>query len=215
MSAASVERPSDDRAADPARRRRTVSWSSHPGYRVEIIGGLILVTPPPDGPHADALTRLMSRFWPQACTAPRHGCSRAIGLWLPGGPEDYAIPDLAVVDARLPTTTTSRTTATTRLLPPRPGSDVQQLEARPADQGRRVRRGQGPGLRHRRPQAPAPPRAHRPDRRHYDNHRIYAPGELVTLPDSIGAKVTLDVDELLAAGRPQPRKKFAPPAPEA
>ncbi|NUS86977.1 MAG: Uma2 family endonuclease, partial [Streptomyces sp.] len=34
----------------------------------------------------------------------------------------------------------------------------------------------------------------------YDTHRVHAPGEQITVPDSIGAKVTLDVAELLAAG---------------
>lgn len=34
----------------------------------------------------------------------------------------------------------------------------------------------------------------------YENHRVHAPGEQVTLPDSIGAKVTLDVEALLRAG---------------
>lgn len=34
----------------------------------------------------------------------------------------------------------------------------------------------------------------------YGNHRVHAPGELVALPDSIGAKVTLDVAEILASG---------------
>lgn len=36
----------------------------------------------------------------------------------------------------------------------------------------------------------------------YATHRVHAPGELVTLPESIGAKVTLDVEAVLtAAGR--------------
>jgi hypothetical protein len=38
----------------------------------------------------------------------------------------------------------------------------------------------------------------------YGNHRIHAPGEIVTLPDSLGAKVSLDVAEILAAGGPEP-----------
>ncbi|MEU0603785.1 Uma2 family endonuclease, partial [Streptomyces sp. NPDC006393] len=35
----------------------------------------------------------------------------------------------------------------------------------------------------------------------YKNHRPHAPGEVVTLPDSIGAKVALDVDAILKAGK--------------
>jgi hypothetical protein len=33
-----------------------------PGYRVEIIGGLLTVTPPPDAAHARTLTKLMRPF---------------------------------------------------------------------------------------------------------------------------------------------------------
>lgn len=55
------------------------------------------MTPPADGPHADSLTDLTFAF------APAHGAetrvAQAMGVWLPDGPEDYAIPDLAVVDA--------------------------------------------------------------------------------------------------------------------
>lgn len=35
----------------------------------------------------------------------------------------------------------------------------------------------------------------------YAQHRVHATGELVTLPESIGAKVTLDVATVLDAGR--------------
>jgi hypothetical protein len=35
----------------------------------------------------------------------------------------------------------------------------------------------------------------------YDNHRPHAPGETVTLPDSLGAKVSLDVEQILRAGQ--------------
>ncbi len=37
----------------------------------------------------------------------------------------------------------------------------------------------------------------------YDNHQVYAPGQTVTLPDSIGAEVSLDVEELVRAGSPK------------
>jgi hypothetical protein len=35
----------------------------------------------------------------------------------------------------------------------------------------------------------------------YENHRFHAPGEIAALPDSLGAKVTLDVEDILRAGR--------------
>ncbi|MFD0338413.1 hypothetical protein ACFVH0_06905 [Streptomyces sp. NPDC127117] len=37
----------------------------------------------------------------------------------------------------------------------------------------------------------------------YDSHQVYAPGQTVTLPESIGAPVALDVDKLIQAGRPR------------
>ena len=42
-----------------------------------------------------------------------------------------------------------------------------------------------------------------PDCADYSPHRVHSPGETVTLPDSLGADVTLDVGEILAAGRPK------------
>jgi Uma2 family endonuclease len=35
----------------------------------------------------------------------------------------------------------------------------------------------------------------------YANHRVHAPGELATLPDSIGAEITLDVAHILQDGQ--------------
>ena len=40
-----------------------------------------------------------------------------------------------------------------------------------------------------------------PDCADYCTHRVHSPGETVALPDSLGAEVTLDVTEILAAGR--------------
>ncbi len=37
----------------------------------------------------------------------------------------------------------------------------------------------------------------------YDRHEVYAPGQEAPLPDSLGAEVTLDVDEIVRAGRPK------------
>lgn len=37
----------------------------------------------------------------------------------------------------------------------------------------------------------------------YDSHQVYAPGQTLTLPDSIGAPVTLDIAELILAGYPR------------
>src|SRR4051812_41842876 len=95
MSAASVERPHDDR---PLIAEANRLMDRLPGYRVEIIGGQLIVSPPPDGPHAVALTDLMLPF----IAAGLHGSDtqvvQGIGLWLPTGTEDYAIPDFSLVD---------------------------------------------------------------------------------------------------------------------
>lgn len=44
----------------------------------------------------------------------------------------------------------------------------------------------------------------------YDTHQVYAPGHSLTLPDSIGAKVTLDVAALVTADRPRPKPEPSP-----
>lgn len=76
---------------------RVSSWL--PGHRVEILRGSIIVSPPPDEPHQGAVFEV-------GCEIRLAGAKEAgvkvrpgIGLWLPTGPADYAIPDLSVVDA--------------------------------------------------------------------------------------------------------------------
>ena len=96
MSAASVERPHDER---PLIAEANRLMDRLPGYRVEIIGGQILVTPPPDGPHARALTKLMRLFLAAGLDDGETEVLQGIALWLPTDTEDYAIPDLAIVDS--------------------------------------------------------------------------------------------------------------------
>ncbi|WP_405020363.1 Uma2 family endonuclease [Kitasatospora sp. NBC_00070] len=69
------------------------------GYRVEIIGGQITATPPADGPHGVSLTDLVLALGAAGLHGEASKVIQAVGLWLPDGPSDYAIPDLAVVDA--------------------------------------------------------------------------------------------------------------------
>ncbi|MFG2675633.1 Uma2 family endonuclease [Streptomyces sp. NPDC048445] len=71
---------------------------SLPGHRVEILQGRLTVTPPADVAHALALSWLSEEF---GAPARKVGLRlvRGVGLWLPTGPEDYAIPDLSVVEA--------------------------------------------------------------------------------------------------------------------
>lgn len=200
MSAASVERSPGDR---PLTALADEIMERHPGYRVEIIGGQILVSPPPDAPHADALTQLMIPFLSAGLHGTETRVLQGVGLWLPDGPEDYAIPDFAVVDAdyrdhfienncydpvcfRLVLEVTSRNYRT----------DLRTKVAAYAQ-------AQVPvyvivNRKHQRLHVLTDPAGDE-----YENHRPYAPGEIVALPDSIGAKISLDVDEILKAGQPK------------
>lgn len=202
MSAAAVEHPCGDEP-EPLLETANRLAEQHPGYRVEIIGGVITVAPPPDGPHARALTKLMRPFIAAGLDDKDSEVLQGIGLWLPGGPEDYAIPDLAIVDADLDEHLIENNCydpAVFRLVlevtSSNYNSDLRNKVAAYAD-------------------------AKIPvyviiDRKHgrvhvlteplggtYDRHEVYAPGQEATLPGSIGAEVSLDVAELVLAGRPK------------
>ncbi|MFC5169567.1 Uma2 family endonuclease [Streptomyces mutomycini] len=71
---------------------------SLPGHRVEILQGRLTVTPPADGSHALALSWLGEEFGSRARGVGLR-LVQAVGIWLPTGPDDYAIPDLSVVEA--------------------------------------------------------------------------------------------------------------------
>ncbi|AXE79385.1 Uma2 family endonuclease [Streptomyces atratus] len=202
MSAAAVEHPCD---GEPESLLDTANslMEQHPGYRVEIIGGVITVAPSPDAPHARVLTKIMRPFITADLDDGETEVLQGIGMWLPSGPEDYAIPDLAVVDADLDEHLVENNCydpAVFRLV----------LEVTSSNYNNDLRN-----------KVVAYAEAKIPvyvivDRKHgrvhvltepmgggYDSHEVYAPGQTVTLPDSIGAPVTLDVDELIRAGRPR------------
>ncbi|MFE7041881.1 Uma2 family endonuclease [Streptomyces atratus] len=202
MSAAAVEHPCD---GEPESLLDTANslMEQHPGYRVEIIGGVITVAPSPDAPHARVLTKIMRPFINADLDDGETEVLQGIGMWLPSGPEDYAIPDLAVVDADLDEHLVENNCydpAVFRLA----------LEVTSSNYNNDLRN-----------KVVAYAEAKIPvyvivDRKHgrvhvltepmgggYDSHEVYAPGQTVTLPDSIGAPVTLDVDELIRAGRPR------------
>ncbi|MFD9287378.1 Uma2 family endonuclease [Streptomyces sp. NPDC060030] len=202
MSAAAVEHPCDDEP-EPMLVTANRLMGQLPGHRVEIIGGVITVAPPPDGPHARALTKLMRPFIAAGLDDGDTEVLQAIGLWLPGGPEDYAIPDLAVVDADFDEHLVENNCydpAVFRLV----------LEVTSGNYKS--------DLRHK---VSAYAEAKVPvyvvlDRRHgrlhvlteptgctYDSHEVYAPGQSAELPPPIGADLTLDVAELVEAGRPR------------
>lgn len=197
MSAASVERPHDER---PLIAEANRLMDRLPGYRVEIIGGQILVTPPPDGPHARALTKLMRLFLAAGLDDGETEVLQGIALWLPTDTEDYAIPDLAIVDSdfddhlienncydpvcfRLVLEVTSSNWKT----------DLKTKVASYADA--KVPVYVIVDRKHQRLHVLTDPAGD-----DYATHRIHSPGQLITLPDSIGAEVTLDVAEILQAG---------------
>ncbi|MFB8089002.1 Uma2 family endonuclease [Streptomyces sp. NPDC055992] len=204
MSAAAVEHPCDD-GPEPLLVTANRLAEQNPGHRVEIIGGVITVAPPPDGPHARALTKLMRPFITAGLDDGETAVLQGIGLWLPGGPEDYAIPDLALVDADFDEhllKNNSYDPAVFRLV----------LEVTSSNYAS--------DLRHK---VAAYAEAKIPvyvilDRKHgrvhvlteplgssYDRHEVYAPGQQAPLPASIGAEVSLDVAELIDAGRAKTR----------
>ncbi len=203
MSAASVEQPFDDEEPFSLTAIADEIMERHPGYRVEIIGGHLLVTPSPDAPHARALTKLMRPFIAAGLDDDETEVLQNVGLWLPTGDEDYAIPDLVVVDADIDdhfVENNAYDPVCFRLvLEVTSGNWKDDLKTKVAAYARA-----------------AVPVYVIVDRKHqrlhvltdpagdtYEKHRPHAPGEIVTLPDSLGAKVTLDVAEILKAGRPK------------
>jgi Uma2 family endonuclease len=69
-----------------------------PGHRVEILQGRLTVTPPPDGSHALSLTKLGRALDRAGIEGSGVDWVQGVGLWLPTLPEDFAIPDLSIVD---------------------------------------------------------------------------------------------------------------------
>ncbi|MER5890337.1 Uma2 family endonuclease [Streptomyces sp. NPDC001941] len=206
MSAAAVERPHPE---TPATLLATANWlmERNPGLRVEIIGGVITVTPPPDYAHARVLTTLMRAFDHAGLHEGDTAIAQGVGLWLPGGPEDYAIPDFVLVDADIEEHLVENNCydpVCFRLVLEVTSSNYN------SDLRDKVRAYAQAGV----------PVYVIVDRRHqrvrvltdpadgdYATTALHAPGQQVTLPDAIGAKVTLDVDSLLSAGtaRTEPR----------
>ncbi|MFF2194213.1 Uma2 family endonuclease [Streptomyces sp. NPDC058157] len=69
-----------------------------PCHRVEILQGRLTATPHDDGTHALILTRLTEAFHAAGARAAGLSHLQGLGLWLPSGPEDYAVPDFSVVE---------------------------------------------------------------------------------------------------------------------
>lgn len=202
MSAAAAEHPWDSSQESQLETADTL-MEQLPGFRVEIIGGVITVAPPPDGDHASVITDVMIPFLAVGAHGQESRVLQNVGLWLSGGREDFAIPDLALVDADFEERLVQYNCydpAVFRLVLEVTSSNYQQ------------------DLRNK---VTAYAEAKIPvyvivDRKHnrlhvltdpvagdYANHRIHAPGEQVVLPGSIGAEVKLDVAAVLRAGQPK------------
>ncbi|MCX4643449.1 MULTISPECIES: Uma2 family endonuclease [unclassified Streptomyces] len=170
-----------------------------PGYRVEILGGVLTVTPPPDGAHARALSRLRRPFAGAGLDGGETELLEGVGLWLPDGPEDFAVPDLCVIDADFEDHLVDHNcydpVSFRLVLEVTSGNYHNDLQTKVVAYGN----------------AKVPvyvivDRKHNrlhvltePIENGYGSHRLHAPGQQVTLPESLGAEVTLDVTEVLSA----------------
>ncbi|MFF4210506.1 Uma2 family endonuclease [Streptomyces sp. NPDC001796] len=201
MSAASVEQPFEHEEPVSLTTIADEIMERHPGYRVEIIGGHLLVTPSPDAPHARALTSLMIPFIAAGLHGGETEVLQNVGLWLPSDAEDYAIPDLVVVDADIDDHFVENNCydpVCFRLV----------LEVTSSNWKNDLKTKVAAYAEAKVPVYVVVDRKHQrlhvltdPAGNGYENHRPYAPGETVTLPGSIGAEVTLDVAEILKAGQ--------------
>ncbi|MEU6597051.1 Uma2 family endonuclease [Streptomyces flaveolus] len=201
MSAASVEQPFD--ADEPFSLMAIADeiMERHPGYRVEIIGGHLLVTPSPDAPHAIVLTDLMVPFLAAGLHGAESKVVQSVAIKLPSGAEDYCIPDLVVVDADIDDhfiENNAYDPVCFRLV----------LEVTSGNWRDDLKTKVGAYAEAKVPVYLVVDRKHQrlhvltePAGSEYTNHRVHAPGETVTLPDSIGAEVALDVDQIIKAGQ--------------
>ncbi|GAA2221142.1 Uma2 family endonuclease [Streptomyces nogalater] len=201
MSAASVEQPFD--ADEPFSLTAIADeiMERHPGYRVEIIGGHLLVTPSPDAPHARALTKLMRPFIAAGLDDGETEVLQSVAIKLPTGAEDYCIPDLVVVDAGIDDhfiENNAYDPVCFRLV----------LEVTSSNWRDDLKTKVGAYAEAKVPVYMVVDRKHQrlhvltePDGSEYTSHRVHAPGETVTLPDSVGAEVALDVEQIIRAGQ--------------
>jgi len=210
MSAASVEQPFDDDPFFTAVAEKPFSLQNiadeimerHPGYRVEIIGGHLLVTPSADSGHSRVLTKLMRPFIAAGLDDGDSEVHQGMSVWLPGG-EDYAIPDLVIVDADVDDHLVEKTAydpvCFRLVLEVTSGNWKNDLKTKVAAYAEaKVSVYVIVDRKHQRLHVLTDPTEGA-----YGNHRVHAPGETVTLPDSIGAEVTLDVAEIIKYGQPK------------
>ena len=200
MSAAPVERGHGEQ---PLIAEANRIMERLPGRRVEIIGGQILVTPSPDVAHSRALKKVTQPLTAAGLDDSETEIHQGIGVWLPSGREDYAIPDLCLVESDIDEyliENNSYDPSVFRLV----------LEVTSSNWKTDLQTKVSAYAEAKIPVYVIVDRKHQrlhvltdPTEYDYTTHRIHAPGEIVTLPDSIGAKVSLDVAEILEAGQSQ------------
>lgn len=202
MSAAAAEHPYDGPQESQLATADSL-MEQLPGFRVEIIGGVITVAPPPDGNHASVLTDVMIPFLAVGVHGQESRVLQNVGLWLPTGPEDFAIPDLSLVDADFEEHLMQYNCydpAVFRLV----------LEVTSSNYQQDLRNKVAAYAEAKIPVYVIVDRKHNrlhvltdPVAGEYAGHRIHAPGEQIVLPESIGAEVKLDVSAVLKAGEPR------------
>ncbi|WP_405561664.1 Uma2 family endonuclease [Streptomyces sp. NBC_01180] len=199
MSAAAVEHPCDGEPPTLL-EEADLLMEQLPGYRVEIIGGILTVTPPPDAPHARALTKIMRPFIAAELDDGETEVLQGVGVWLPTGSEDFVIPDLVVVDADIDAHVIAHNCydpVVFRLVLEVTSSNYNQdLRAKVSVYAEAdipvyviVNR------KHNRVHVLTEPVGS-----DYASHQIFAAGQQAPLPASIGGDVTLDVAAVLQAG---------------
>lgn len=168
------------------------------GYRVEIVGSQVTVTPPSSIQHGRSLSRFM-RVFSAAGFSDEIEVMQNVGLWLPDGPSDFAIPDLVIVDADIEDHLVEHNCydpAVFRLVLEVTSSNIgDDLKRKPTAYA-------SAGV----PVYVIVDRSNQrvmvltePQDGEYRVHAVHHPGQSFTLPESIGASVTLSVDDVLTA----------------
>ncbi|GAA2803094.1 Uma2 family endonuclease [Kitasatospora aburaviensis] len=169
------------------------------GHRVEIVGSQITVTPPPNASHGKSLSRLMRVLFAAGLDGDEVEVLQNVGIWLPDGPSDYAVPDLSIVDADIDDHLIEYNCydpAIFRLVLEVTSSNLSDdLKKKPFAYA-------SAGV----PVYVIVDRTNQrvmvltdPEDGEYRVHAVHHPGQSFTLPESIGAAVTLSVDDVLAA----------------
>ncbi|MEV8328500.1 Uma2 family endonuclease [Kitasatospora sp. NPDC056731] len=196
MSAAAVEEPIEQPTLLEVAELISNQFA---GHRVEIVGSQITVTPPPNASHGKSLSRLMRVLFAAGLDGDEVDVIQGVGIWLPDGPSDYAVPDLAIVDADIDDHLIEYNCydpAVFRLVLEVTSSNLSDdLKRKPfvyAAAGVAVyvivdRTNQRVMV------------LTDPQEGEYRVHAVHHPGQSFTLPESIGASVTLSVDDVLAA----------------